>query len=122
MSFESTIIVCQGNFEYDYHEPIVREYKDFTNVVFSTWEEHKDFLLVLGVDEEKIITSSKPTNCGHSNSNLQFKSSYIGVEHGKRIGYEYALKIRSDLLIKKERANRIDRMYGYGTYIFSCLA
>ena len=34
-------------------------------------------------------------------ANLQFKSSYNGVEHGKNIGYDCALTIRSDLLIKK---------------------
>lgn len=102
MLFDSTIIVCQGNFEYEYHKCVVLEYKDFKNVVFSTWPEHKDFLLELGVEESKILISIKPNNLGHSNSNLQFKSSCVGVE-SRRNEYNFAFKIRSDLFIEKTK-------------------
>lgn len=101
MLFESTIIVCQGNFEFDYHKVVIEEYKNFNNVVFSTWPEHLEFLISLGVREDKILISEKPNYPGIANSNLQFKSSYVGIDKMKE-KYKYAFKIRSDLLISNK--------------------
>jgi len=68
-------------------------------IIVSTHEgadsqESLDVLRALGV---RVIVSPKPANNGPFNINLQITSSAAGLKEAKRLGFDYAIKTRSDV-------------------------
>lgn len=85
------VIVVQGPTSY---LPVMKTIFKKYNVIYSTWtgEEHK-------YDYNDIAVFSKiPSYKGPANMNLQKISTLAGLEKGKELGYERALKLRSDLM------------------------
>jgi hypothetical protein len=62
-------------------------------VIYSTWEGGE----VLYASDEKVIYSKLPHNSGVKNLNYQKTSTLAGLELAKELGYERALKWRSDM-------------------------
>lgn len=64
------------------------------NLIFSTWigEENKY------TNGDVVIFNQTPLDCGPANFNLQKVSTINGLLKAKDLGYDYALKIRSDLI------------------------
>jgi hypothetical protein len=89
----NTTLVVQGNTYLDHTEDFLNKYKNqFSNVIFSTWENEKI------TSEDFIIIKNKiPSNPGPANINLQLKSSLEGCKLSKT---KYTIKVRSDLFIK----------------------
>lgn len=63
------------------------------NLIFSTWEGEEDKYL----SSDIVIFGKKPEDFGPGNFNLQAISTLNGLYKAKELGYEKALKIRSDL-------------------------
>lgn len=76
-------------------------------IIVSTWtDEHMSILTELknmsGCDPRlHVIINDKPKQCYLSN--LQIKSTLAGLRFAEKIGCEYALKIRSDIILKYPR-------------------
>lgn len=84
------IIMLQG--PGTYNDNLYSFYKD--EAIFSTWDGERSSF-------KRTCYSSKPSNPGVGNSNLQFYGCKKGCEYAASLGYEYVLKIRSDLLLDK---------------------
>lgn len=83
-------ILLQGPLTYqDY---LISHY-DPSVTLFSSWKED-------GTNKFKNkLELTKPTNPGFGNSNLQFYGSRAGCLKAKELGFDYVLKVRSDLII-----------------------
>lgn len=95
MLFDECCVIFQGNFDGDYHKPIIEKYKNYDNIIFSSWRESEKNLK----ECKNYIIDELPLIPGHSNINYQIKSTQNGIEWAKDKSYKYVLKIRSDILI-----------------------
>ncbi len=95
-------IVIQGALlrENDFTLETVRIYKKhFLNakIILSTWNtEDGEYLKKFSAEGVAIVLSEKPSIFGISNVNLQIQSTKEGIKKAKQLGYEYAIKTRSD--------------------------
>jgi hypothetical protein len=71
----------------------IRECWKNYDVIYSTWEGGEG----LYASDEKVIYSKLPHNSGVKNLNYQKVSTLAGLELAKELGYERALKWRSDM-------------------------
>ncbi len=86
------ILLIQG--QDTYWDKLREVYND--DIIFSTW--HPATWATANKFPNTLI-NNPPTNPGYGNSNLQFRGTEIGCRYAKKLGYDYVLKIRSDLLI-----------------------
>lgn len=63
------------------------------DILFSTWVGEKSSI-------KNTIYINKPNTCGIGNSNLQFCGCLAGCNYAESLGYDYVLKIRSDILLQ----------------------
>ena len=63
------------------------------SLIFSTWEGYEHLY-----KNEKVIFNPIPDNCGVVNLNLQVISTQSGLKEAERLGYKYAIKMRSDFI------------------------
>lgn len=73
---------------------IKKSYEDCTwDLIFSTWEEDKDKYY----KNEKVVINKKPKDNGIGNLFYQQTTTLNGLKYAEKQGYEYAIKIRSDM-------------------------
>jgi hypothetical protein len=84
-------IVIQGPSDYVHEQKNAWEE---TKVIFSTWEGSEDKYS----NEDTVIFNKVPVSGGVRNYELQRLSTYNGILLAKELGYEYVLKLRSDLI------------------------
>lgn len=74
--------------------PKIREGFKGYQLIFSTWEGvHADDFY----DNETLVISKQPSDTGPKNINLQAVSTINGFQHAKNLGWNRALKWRSDM-------------------------
>jgi len=102
-----TAIIIQGGIEDPkFIEETVKIYdKIFPNsfIILSTWE-NEDIANINNLNLKnklKIIQSQKPDKPGHSNINLQLKSTSVAINYAKTLNCEFVLKTRTDCRIYK---------------------
>lgn len=83
------ILLLQGPATFD--TDLINFYKQDT--IFSTWVGEKSNL-------KNTIYVNKPKIPGVGNSNLQFSGCLAGCNYAESLGFDYVLKIRSDLLLQ----------------------
>lgn len=71
----------------------IRESWKGWDVIYSTWEGYED----LYTKDEIVIFTPLPKECGVKNLNYQKVSTLAGLNLAKELGYERALKWRSDM-------------------------
>jgi hypothetical protein len=91
-------IVMQGPVmnDYDFTFETIKIYKKHfqnTSIILSTWEGEK---IPSDCEADEIILSKKPDYTGYWNINLQIESSKNGMKLAKDLGFEYAVKTRTD--------------------------
>jgi hypothetical protein len=108
-------IVMQGPVmhDYDFTNETIKIYKNHfqdTSIILSTWEGEK---IPSDCKADEIILSKKPDYPGYWNINLQIESSKNGMNLAKDLGFEYAVKTRTD-----------QRMYAVNIkkYLFNLIA
>ena len=90
MKDQSICLVIQGPSS---HVNVIKEkYKDDIPLIFSTWRGNEDKY----DNKDVVIFNDLPPEPGIKNVMLQQKSTYNGLLKAKELGYEYAIKIRSD--------------------------
>lgn len=92
-------IVIQG--PTNYWNQIIHSYKNFPNVVWSTWDDEPIENINSIKKHINIIQNPKPENFGCLNVNLQSISTYKGLEYLRKLGVTEVLKVRSDIKISK---------------------
>lgn len=93
-------IVLQGSTQYGFEE-ICNFYKQFDNVVWSTWED-EPISNLKKIEESgiKLILNKKPSFPGYLNVNLQFYSTLSAINYlKKQKNINEIIKVRSDVLI-----------------------
>ena len=93
MPDKSVWVVVQGAL--DYYEEVKDYYKDYENVVWSSWKTQDNENRLS--DGKHYILSSVPEKTGKQNINLQVKSTLAGLQYAKEHGATHVLKIRSDM-------------------------
>lgn len=92
-------IILQG--PTDYYREIGDFYSQFTNVVWSTWDdepkEHLDYISSKGII---LILNKKPEYEGYLNINYQCKTTHSGIDYFKKQGFTEVIKIRSDVMFQ----------------------
>ena len=82
-----------------YWEQVINCYKDFPNVVWSTWDDEP----IENIESIKqyipVVQSSKPNFPGYLNINLQCISTYEGAKYLESKGVTEILKTRGDVNI-----------------------
>ena len=109
-------LVIQGpidkkdNFTYE----TVRYYKRFfptAHIIVSTWlNEEKGIIDKIKKEGVEVIQTQLPEHSGIYNVNYQSKSTKVGLERAKLLGYKYSIKSRSDQRIY--RADIIPYLFG----------
>lgn len=105
MSYKEIAIVIQGPMKTtaEFNRSIVidcyKEQKKYwlefsNNLIFSTWEDQKD-----DYQSDRVIFNSYPIPSGRLNLWYQQKTTMEGLKLAKELGYKYALKLRSDMVI-----------------------
>lgn len=91
-------ILIQGPLNY-YHN-IIKSYEPYkTNVIISTNDKSLKALYTLYSKNFTIVNTDLAKYPGRANINNQVKTTYEGVKLAEQIGFEYILKIRSDVFI-----------------------
>ena len=85
-------IIVQGP-TYDHSINKIRECFYNDDVIWSTWHGDEEFY----GDSDKVIFSETPNEAGVKNLNYQKCSTLAGLKLAKELGYERALKWRSDM-------------------------
>ncbi len=66
-------------------------------IILSTWEgEDPAYLIEIKKEGVELLLNKKPNTPGLSNRNLQIYSTLQGLKRAKELGYEYAIKTRTD--------------------------
>jgi len=81
-----------------YYKEMVEAYKDFSDVVWSTWEDEPSENLNYIKQFFPIILSPKPSFPGYLNVNLQTVSTMGGIEYLIEQGVTEILKVRGDII------------------------
>lgn len=99
----SLCIVIQGPIvkENDFTLETCKIYKKIFNnsetIILSTWDtEDKKYLKNFESIGVKVLLSKAPDFAGRANLNYQILSTMKGLEEGKKLGCEYAIKTRTD--------------------------
>lgn len=72
-------------------------------IVVSTWDDENDKILSkLSENGAIVVKSHKPDYSGNGNVNYQIVNSLSGLVKARELGYEYAVKTRTDQRICKE--------------------
>jgi hypothetical protein len=90
-------IVIQG--PTSYWEQVIDGYKDFSNVVWSTWEDEPEGNIKNIQQHIPVIQVPKPKFPGYLNINLQCISTYAGAQYLQSLGVTEVLKTRGDVNI-----------------------
>lgn len=104
INFEKIAIIIQGPTKVfsEINGKLINCYKEqkkywtnySSNLIFSTWEnEENDF------ENDTIIFNTYPENSGRLHLWYQQKSTMEGLKLAKKMNFEYALKLRSDMVI-----------------------
>jgi hypothetical protein len=92
-------IVVQGPVEQNSIEQIRQCWKGY-DVIYSTWKAFEGTF----TNDEIAIYSQLPPTTGTYNMNYQKTSTLAGLELAKKMGYDRALKMRSDMWVKNPEA------------------
>jgi hypothetical protein len=107
-------IILQGPI--NHYEQVIQHYKNYDNVVFSTWEEaenNSDFLKSIGQTKLGLIFSKNPQSAGPLNVFKQAVSSLNGCLFFKeQKDIKYVWKIRSDMLLEITEKTQQDILDG----------
>jgi len=105
---DNTAIVLQGPVEYA--QEIVDCYSHVKkNVIISTNLIDKDQKEILEDNGFFVKKAPTPTHAGKYNFNNQVATTYNGMATAKEMGFEYALKLRSDIMVY-DVVNFIDKL------------
>lgn len=85
-------IVVQGKTHPDFL-PLIKEKWNGYLLIFSTWKGDESHY----TDDDIVLFSEMPDTAGTSNLNLQKITTWNGLALARRMGWEYALKWRSDM-------------------------
>lgn len=98
-----TAILIQGGIlaKHQFTLETVKFYKQIFNtpnvlIILSTWTDEVENLDEFEKHGVTIVTSTKPTNNGRGNINLQIESTREGLKAAKELGCKYVLKTRTD--------------------------
>jgi hypothetical protein len=90
-------IVIQGPLTF--YKEIVECYKHVPNIVISTWDdENIERINYIKNNNIPIVLSTKPTNPGHLNINMQTISTMGGIHYLEQTKVTEILKIRTDVI------------------------
>jgi hypothetical protein len=103
-------IVVQGPVEQNSIEQIRQCWKGY-DVIYSTWIAFEGTF----TNDEIAIYSQLPSTTGTYNMNYQKTSTLAGLELAKKMGYDRALKMRSDMWVKNPKAFFDKFTDGYNT-------
>jgi hypothetical protein len=90
-TMDKVCIVIQGPSEYIHEQKTAW---GTTQLIFSTWKGNEDKY----TSDDIVIFNEIPENPGFKNYELQRLSTYNGILLAKELGFEYVLKLRSDLI------------------------
>lgn len=95
----SQAILLQGSTQYGL-EKICNFYKQFTNTIWSTWDDEPlENLKKIENSGITLILNKKPKFAGYLNINLQFCSTFLGIDFLKKEkNITEVIKVRSDIL------------------------
>jgi hypothetical protein len=85
-------IIIQG--PSDYIEQQKKAWEEYEHIIYATWEGSQN----LYSHEDKVVFIEMPINKGGGNINLQKNTTLEGLKYAKHLGYEKALKLRSDII------------------------
>lgn len=96
-NYTNICIVITGLILEEYIHNIISSYKDFPNKIISTWKDQNEELINrLSIANFIIVQSDYPSY--NSQTNYQSIASYNGSKKAEELGFEYIIKIRSDIL------------------------
>ncbi len=110
----NTAIVLQGPVEYA--QEIVDCYSHVKkNVIVSTNLIKKDQFKILKANKFIVKKARTPAHSGKYNFNNQVATTHCGMVAAKRMGFDYALKLRSDIMIENvvDFIGKLDRSSVY---------
>lgn len=87
-----TVFIIQG--PANYAKQVKESFQNKVSLIFSTWEDEECNFQ----STDKVIFNKKPQNCGQQNLNLQKITTTEGLKTAKQLGFNYAVKWRSDML------------------------
>lgn len=91
-------ILIQGPL--NYYNEIIKSYEPYKdNVIISTNDKSLKALYTLHCKNFIIVNTNLAQYPGRANINNQIKTTYEGIKKAEQIGFDYILKIRSDIFI-----------------------
>jgi hypothetical protein len=93
----------------------IRECWKGYDVIYSTWAGTEGLYEGLYTNDERVIYSPLPSTPGTYNMNYQKMSTIAGLELAKSMGYDRALKMRSDMWVKNPQGFFDKLTDGYNT-------
>lgn len=99
ISFESKIcILIQGPLTY--FNEIIKTYEQFKkHIIISTNDKSLKALYKLHYNKFTIVNTNMAPYPGRANINNQVQTTFAGVKKAEQMGFDYILKIRSDVFI-----------------------
>ena len=75
---------------------LLNTYKSYNNKIISTWNnQNKDYIKILEENNFIIVLNDYPVN--NNSTNYQIKASHAGCLKAKELGFEYVIRMRSDV-------------------------
>jgi hypothetical protein len=115
MSSTKIFLLIQGHT--NFCNEVLDSVKNIDNVIWSTDDDAEtSHLEIIKNSNVKLVTSKKPDIPGYGNVNLQLNSTREGLLHAKKLGADYVIKMRSDMVFSDTKKfidtlNLDDKLY-----------